>query len=144
MSFRRALSSTAVALTLVLALVSGGSTAAASKARSSAWCAGAVSWKAARGQMGERVRVKARIVRGFYARSSRGRPTFLNLGYDYPDTRRLTVLIWGRNRVNFPRGPERMFPAGTLICAQGIVSSYRGVAEIEVALWDARSRLLSF
>jgi hypothetical protein len=37
-----------------------------------------------------------------------------------------------------------MFPRGTWICAQGVVTSYRGVAEIEVALWDARGRVLTF
>jgi DNA/RNA endonuclease YhcR with UshA esterase domain len=37
-----------------------------------------------------------------------------------------------------------MFRAGTLICVQGIVSTYRGVAQIEVGLWDPQDRLLSF
>ena len=94
--------------------------------------------------MGQIVRVKARVVSVFYARSSNGRPTFMNLGRDYPNPRRLTVLVWGGDRANFPRAPERMFRAGSLICAQGRVTLYRGVAEIEVSLWDAQGRLLSF
>jgi hypothetical protein len=37
-----------------------------------------------------------------------------------------------------------MFGPGQTICAQGRVILYRGVSEIEVALWDAQGRLLSF
>jgi hypothetical protein len=131
-------------LAVTLVAVVSDAPASVSPARSSAWCSGAISWQSARQHVGQPVRVKARVVTAFYARSSRGRPTFLNLGYAYPDTRRLTVLVWGRNRVNFPRAPEQMFRAGTTICAQGVVKRYRGVAEIEVALWDPQDRLLSF
>ena len=133
----------AVFVTAALA-AGGGSSAAAKPTRSSAWCAGSMTWKAARSQVGELVRVKARVVTAYYARSSRGRPTFLDLGYAYPNRSRLTLLIWGRDRVNFPSAPERMFRAGTMVCAQGVVSTYRGVTQIEVALWDRSSRLLSF
>jgi hypothetical protein len=119
-------------------------TAPESAARTSGWCAGSVSWKAARSSVGQVVRVKARVASVAYARTSNGKPTFINLGAAYPNPRRLTILIWGRNRVNFPRAPERMFRPGQMICAQGRVTLYRGVAEIEVALWDAGGRLLSF
>lgn len=114
-------------------------------ASSEAWCRGAVSWQAARASSGELpVRVKAKVVSSVYASSSSGRPTFLNLGRNHPSPSRLTVVIWGRDRVNFPRAPERMFPAGTMVCVQGFVSRYRGVAQIEVALYDAQDRILSF
>jgi hypothetical protein len=144
LSERRILLCAAVALVATFAGAGGGVAAKASPARSSAWCANAVTWKTARQSVGDVVRVKARVVTSFYARSSRGRPTFVNLGYDHPDARRLTLVIWGADRVNFPRAPERMFPAGTMVCAQGMVSTYRGVPEIEIGLWDARSRLMSF
>jgi hypothetical protein len=121
-----------------------GSTATAAPSTATAWCAGAVGWKTARASVGDVVRVKARVVSTYYARSSRGRPTFIDLGAAYPNPRRLTILIWGRNRVNFPRPPERMFRGGQLVCAQGMVSTYRGVSQIEVALWDAAGRLMSF
>jgi hypothetical protein len=109
-----------------------------------AWCTGAVSWRAARAQIGEPVRVKGRVVRSVYASRSAGKPTFLDLGNAYPKQNRLTILIWGRNRRNFPSAPERMFRRGRLICAQGFVRRYRGVPQIEVALWDAEGNLLSF
>jgi hypothetical protein len=111
---------------------------------SAAWCGGSQAWQAARRHMGEPFRVRARVASVHYAASSSGRPTFLDLGHAYPSRNRLTVLIWGRNRSNFPRPPERMFRRGTVICAQGVLTSHRGVPEIEVALWDADGRLLSF
>lgn len=109
-----------------------------------AWCGGSESVRSAtRSAGGFPIRVKARVVRSYYASSAPGRPTYLDLGYAYPNPRRLTVLIWGRDRVNFPRAPERMFHAGTMICAQGLVSRYRGVAQIQVSLWDPLGNLLS-
>jgi hypothetical protein len=110
----------------------------------STWCGGSVSWQAARRSVGELVRIRARVIRTYYATTSAGRPTFIDLGNAYPSPNRLTLLIWGRNRVNFPRAPETMFRRGTTVCAQGVVELYRGVAEIEVALYDSRERLLSF
>ena len=128
-----------------LAAAPAGSTrSSAVPSTASAWCQGWESWRSARQSVGELVRVKARVARSYFASSSRGQPTFLDLGHAYPSPSRLTVVIWGRNRVNFPRPPERMFRRGTTICAQGFVRRYRGVAHIEVALWDAKGRLLSF
>ena len=132
-----------VALATTIVWGGSGLAAQASPARSTAWCPNAISWKSARQSVGKRVRVKARVAGALYARGSNGRPTFIDLGYDYPDSRRLTLLIWGENRVNFPRAPERMFRAGTMICAQGRVSTYRGLPQIEVARWDARGGFLA-
>jgi hypothetical protein len=108
------------------------------------WCSGAQTWQSASLSLGDPVRVRARVVRAYYAATTSGRPTFLDLGRAYPSRRRLTVVIWGRDRVNFPRAPERMFGRGTVICAQGVVTSYRGAAQIKVALWDPIARILTF
>lgn len=51
---------------------------------------------------------------------------FLNLGRDYPDPARFTIIIWDVGEV------ERL-PAGTELCATGLVSSYDGVAQIELS-----------
>ena len=64
---------------------------------------------------------------------------FLNLGRGYPDPARFTIIIWDVGEV------ERL-PAGTELCATGIVSSYYGVAQIElsdigaVEVWERHSR----
>jgi DNA/RNA endonuclease YhcR with UshA esterase domain len=87
--------------------------------------------------------VKAKVVSVYFARSSNGSPTFINLGHAYPNPSRLTVLIWGRDRTNFPRAPERMFRRGATICAQGMVELYRGVPQLQVSTWDQAGRLLT-
>jgi hypothetical protein len=56
-------------------------------------------------------------------------PTFLNLGVNYPNPRRFTVVIWIENRSAFGR-PEARY-RGRTICVRGSVRSYRGVPEIE-------------
>lgn len=108
------------------------------------WCAGSQSWSSVRRHLGDPIRVKARVASVVYARESRGRPTFINLGRRYPSSKRVTLVIWGEDRINFPRAPERMFRRGMTVCAQGVVSSYRGVPQIEVGIWDPVERLLSF
>jgi hypothetical protein len=90
------------------------------------------------------LRVKARIVKVTYAAESSGRPTFIDLGNPYPNRNRVTVLIWGEDRVNFPTRPERMFRPGQVICVQGVATMSLGRPQIEVGIWDAESRLVSF
>jgi hypothetical protein len=109
-----------------------------------AWCRGSQTWQAVRASLGVPIRVKARIASVRYAATERGRPTFINLGNAYPNRRRVTLVIWGRDRVNFPRAPERMFRVGQVVCAQGVATLYAGAPQIEIGLWDAASRLLSF
>lgn len=116
----------------------------ATSAASAGWCKGGITVASARAKVGKVVRVKARVVSSYYARTSTGSPTFINLEYAYPDARRLTLLIWRENRANFPTAPERMFRPGRLVCAEGYLTRYRGAAQIEVSVWDAASRLISF
>jgi hypothetical protein len=130
---------------VVLALVAVPISGAGQTSTAAAWCEGSTTWKAARrANPGLPIRVKARVVRVSFVRSSTGQPTFIDLGAAYPNSNRLTLVIWSRDRINFPRAPERMFRPGQMICAQGVVDGYRGVSQIEVSLWDSEGRLLSF
>lgn len=136
-----------LALTFALGLLAGSGQATAetsTSAAGAAWCQGSQSWQSVRRSVGVPIRVKARVASVRYASSSRGRPTFINLGNAYPNPSRVTVLIWGEHRRNFPRAPERMFGRGQTVCVQGVAEMYRGSPEIEVSLWDPASRLLSF
>jgi DNA/RNA endonuclease YhcR with UshA esterase domain len=120
---------------LVLGLIGGSSTAQAHKTTGTsahahaASCAGAVSWKNARRVIGRYATIRGRVAGTKYASSSNGSPTFLNIGVDYPSSRRVTVVIWGRNRARFG-APETRY-RGRTICARGYVDTYRGVPEIE-------------
>jgi DNA/RNA endonuclease YhcR with UshA esterase domain len=62
-----------------------------------------------------------------YASSTRGKPTFLNLGKAYPN-QIFTVMIWGEDREKFGEPEEKYRDKN--ICVTGLISMYRGVPEI--------------
>lgn len=95
-------------------------------------CPDAISWRDARAHVGERVTVRGQVAGTLYAQDVDGQPTFLNLGRDYPDPERVTVVIWGKDRGRFPGPPESMY-AGRTICATGTLELYEGVAELELS-----------
>src|SRR3712207_4248623 len=64
-------------------------------------CPGAISWDDALQHVGERQTIEGPVVGTVYVASSNGQPTFLNVGRDYPDSGRFTVVIWGDDRDNF-------------------------------------------
>ena len=90
-----------------------------------------ISWSNASAYTGERVTVVGPVISATYASSSKGRPTFLNIGKGYPDSGRFTVLIWGEDRGNFSSAPEIMY-RGETIAVTGLIILYQGVPEIEV------------
>ncbi|MFW6116829.1 MAG: hypothetical protein ACOC6F_03800 [bacterium] len=51
-------------------------------------------------------------------------------GWSFRPGHRLTVIIWGRNRHNFPSTPERFY-SGEDICVTGLIELYESVVEIE-------------
>jgi hypothetical protein len=132
-----------VGVLAVLAVLGVGEARPASDA-APAWCSHSVSWAEARRSIGSVVRMRARVARTHFAVSARGRPTFIDVGRAAPNPRRVTVVIWGRHRWNFPLPPQRMFRPGRLICAHGIVSRHRGVARIQVEFWDATAGMATF
>jgi hypothetical protein len=50
---------------------------------------------------------------------------FLNIGRNYPDPQRFTIVLWDV-------GDVRPIPAGATLCASGPITSYKGVAQIEL------------
>jgi hypothetical protein len=82
--------------------------------------------------IGENKTVCGLVVESKYASSSNGQPTFLTLCEKYPDPNRFSVVIWGRNRGNFPANPEQYY-YGEIICVSGLIEEYNGIPEIEVS-----------
>jgi hypothetical protein len=78
--------------------------------------------------------VTGRVARTYFASSSSGSPTFLDLGATYPSTKRLSVVIWIENRAAFGR-PEIKYRNHT-VCVRGLVTLYRGAPEIEAETPD--------
>jgi hypothetical protein len=92
-------------------------------------CAGALTWQNAGSAVGRVATIRGRVAGTRFASASNGSPTFLNLGVNYPNPRRFTVVIWIEHRAAFGR-PEVRY-RGKIICVRGRVQSYRGVPEIE-------------
>ncbi len=116
----------------VVCVAAGAGSAVAARpttaASSSLSCRGAVSWQRTAALVGRVATVTGRVAGATYASSSNGSPTFLNVGHNYPNPSRFTVVIWIENRAAFGR-PEVKY-RGRTICVHGLVSSYAGVPEI--------------
>ncbi len=82
---------------------------------------GGLPWDAAGNHVGTTQRVCGPLV----TTRSDGDDVFLNLGRDYPDPARFTIVLWDIGQVE-------SLPAGTTICATGTISLYNGVAQIEL------------
>ena len=81
--------------------------------------------------VGERTTVCGRIASEHTATSSPGTPTFINLDKPYPD-RVFAVLVWESDRASVGA-----IPSSGMLCATGVIASYRGTPEIVVK--DAKS-----
>lgn len=92
-------------------------------------CEGAIYWEEASSHVGERATVQGPVVSTHFASTSNGQPTFLNVGRDYPDPGRFTIVIWGEDRASFPAPPEDLYNAAT-ICVTGTIDTYEGVPQI--------------
>ena len=90
-----------------------------------------INWNEADGYIDEFVTVCGPVVSAYFATSTNGQPTFLNIGKEYPDPERFTALIWGRDLEYFPFNPDEYY-FGKTICVQGFVEEYKGTLEIEV------------
>ncbi|MDZ4180083.1 MAG: hypothetical protein U1E29_12765, partial [Coriobacteriia bacterium] len=66
-----------------------------------------------------------------YASTSNGRPTFVDIGARYPDTSRVSVVVWGDDRGSFSGSPEDMYLGKTIIVT-GKVYIHNEVCNIEV------------
>ena len=86
-------------------------------------------WDDAVSVVGESATVCGPLVSARYDSSSRA--TFLNLGEDYPDPDRFTIVVWGSS----PQGSALLDdpPVGLETCGSGEVSLYQGVAQIEMS-----------
>lgn len=76
--------------------------------------------------VGERTTVCGQIASEHTATSSEGKRTFINLDKPYPD-RLFTVLVSGSDRASVGA-----IPSSGMLCATGVITSYRGRQEIVV------------
>ena len=92
-------------------------------------CPDAITWDQASAHVGEVATITGPTISAVYASDSRGQPTFLNIGKDYPDPDRFTVVIWGYDRDNFSFAPEVEYN-NKAICVTGLIETYKGIPQI--------------
>jgi DNA/RNA endonuclease YhcR with UshA esterase domain len=90
--------------------------------------AGSISTKQASKYLGQTKTVCGKVVSTYYARSSSGAPTFLNLDRPYPNNI-FTAVIFEENRSNFRGKPENIYKYKK-ICVTGVITEYKGVPQI--------------
>ena len=83
---------------------------------------------------GKLVKVCTKIYGTKFLDNSGGKPTFLNAGAAFPNSP-LTILIWGDNRKNFKKSPEKYYD-GKDVCITGKIVMYKGKPEIIVTKED--------
>ena len=92
---------------------------------------GSISWSEAINHIGSTQYVCGPLVNG----GTSGDDVFLNLGRGYPDVERFTIVIWDI-------GDVESVASGTTVCTEGLITSYEGVAQIElrsasaVEIWE--------
>lgn len=91
-----------------------------------------INWDQADEHIGELITVCGPVVSSHFAESTNGQPTFLNVGKEYPDPQRFTILIWGSDLDRFPFTPDEYY-FGNNVCVSGTIVEYQGSLEIEVA-----------
>ena len=91
---------------------------------------GAIEWTDAPAHVGETVTVRGPIVGVEYAEASEGSPTFIDMGAAYPDTSRVTVVVWGADRESFPYPPETI-PVGETFLVTGEIYLYEDACYIK-------------
>lgn len=109
-----------------LCLVLGSLAACSSGSRGAA--AGTLTAADAAAHIGERATVCGVVASTHYAGSAHRRPSFINLDQAYPH-QVFTIVIWGDYRDRFMPPPETWHGH---LCASGVISAYRGKAEMKV------------
>ena len=74
--------------------------------------------------------VCGRVDDAAFARSVRGKPTFLNLGGSYPN-HAFTIVIWEADRARFGRPEVSLL--GAQVCVTGRVETHRGKPQVVVS-----------
>ena len=95
-------------------------------------CPGSVNWTYADSVEGQQATVRGPVAGVSYRPDVAGEPTFINLGTDYPDPSRFTVIVWGADRGAFSTAPEDAYD-GESLCVTGDVAEYEGRPQLEIS-----------
>ncbi|MCB6992395.1 OB-fold nucleic acid binding domain-containing protein [bacterium 210820-DFI.6.37] len=93
--------------------------------------ASALSCEMAKDFIGETAQVKGSVENIYYANETSGSPTFIDLDFEYPDERRVTIIIWEENYSNVAEIVDNL-SYGDIIFVTGKLEEYNGAVQIEV------------
>jgi hypothetical protein len=85
---------------------------------------------AAAAHVGEEATVCGEVTGAKFSSHRKRKPTFIDFGPPHPN-QLFTALIWGEHRDKFNYVPESLL--GRTICVSGMITEYKGKAEIKVS-----------
>lgn len=85
----------------------------------------------AKNHIGENVKICTKIFGGKFLENSKGTPTFLNAGAQYPNAP-LTLVIWADARKDFKNKPEEFY-TGKAVCITGKIELFKEKPQIVIA-----------
>ena len=94
-------------------------------------CDNPISWDKAGSYVGKTFIVVGPVVKVTKPKGVRGNPTWIDIGAAFPDTRRLTLVLWENQESNFQMVKSGLL-VGKNICVLGKIDNYKGVAQIEL------------
>lgn len=98
-------------------------------------CDNPISWQNVRQHIGSTVSVTGPVMAVAQKEGVRGNPTWIEVGAAFPNPNRLKIVIWIEDKHRFPMVMPGVLD-GRNVCITGLVSDYKGVAQI--VMRDAR------
>lgn len=104
-------------------------------------CKNPIKWHKASEHVGKFITVAGPLVESKASPNLGGKPIWLNIGNKFPERNRFSVVIWGVNWGNFNLsalginergGTVSDFGEEPWICVAGVITSYKGVPQIEI------------
>lgn len=96
---------------------------------------GAIDWTEASSHIGEVATVCGPVKDSSFLEASNGQPCYIDVGAAYPDDSRVSIVVWGEDRANFPEAPESLYQ-GKTICVTGELYAYNNATYVKVSSPD--------
>lgn len=94
-------------------------------------CENPISWEDARQNIGKTFVVVGPLIKVTQPENVRGNPTWIDIGATFPNSHRLTLIIWGNKMAEFPFLKKGQMD-GKKVCVVGRIDSYKGIPQIEL------------
>ncbi len=92
-------------------------------------CNNPIPWQQARANIGRTVAVVGPLMKVTTPNTVQGNPTWIDIGGVFPSTQRLSVIIWGDKKNEFPSVSSGQL-VGRSVCIIGLIESYKGNPQI--------------